>query len=95
MDEDKRYCEPRLIGDILEDILSELRYANQHSKDMDDRLEALENKDKVLRPKEAARYVGHTTHALKNWADRGKIKMVERGGIRGYLLSDLKRIKTL
>ena len=93
--DNKRYCEPRLIGDILEDILTELRYANQHSKEIDDRLAALESKDKVLRPKEAARFVGTTTHTLKNWVERGKIPMVERGGIRGYLLSDLKRIKTL
>lgn len=95
MDDNKRYREPRQIGEILEEILSELRYANEHNRELESRLNALEERDQVLTPAEAARFVGRTTHTLKSWAARGKITFVEQGGIRGYRLSDLKRIKTV
>lgn len=95
MEEDKRYCEPRPIGEILEDILRELRFANEKGHELESRIATLEERDQVLTPAEAARFVGRTTHTLKSWAARGKITFVEQGGIRGYRLSDLKRIKTV
>jgi hypothetical protein len=88
-------AEPRPIGEILEEILEELRYANRHNKDIEERLSVLEQKDEVLRPFEAARRIGVTSHTLKDWVAKGKIHQVERGGIRGYLLSELIRIKTI
>ena len=78
---------------LLKDILNELRYLNSHNRDMEERLSALEGKDRLLSPKDAAEYLGVSYHTLRARRDRGYLHLVIRGGQKGYLLSELKAIK--
>lgn len=82
----------RLIT-LLERILAELEYLNSHNRELEERVKALENQDQVLSVIEAANYVGKTRQTIHAWTEQGKIKLVERAGKRGYLLSELKTIK--
>lgn len=82
----------RLIT-LLEKILAELEYFNSHNRDLEERVKALESQDQVLSVAEAADYTGRTRQTIHVWTKQGKIRMVERAGKRGYLLSELKTIK--
>lgn len=82
----------RLIT-LLERILAELEYLNSHNRQLEERVKALESQDQVLSVIEAANYVGKTRQTIHTWTEQGRIKMVERAGKRGYLLSELKTIK--
>lgn len=81
------------IEQLLTDILAEIRYSNRKFREQDERLKALEGKDEILRPMEAAKFLGVTHRTLINYRNRGYVKEVVRGCVRGYLKSELLQIK--
>lgn len=81
------------IESLLTRILAELEYSNSRAHELEDRIAALESQDKVLSVKEAAEFTQKTSHTLRNWVAKGRLHFVEKGGQRGYLLSELKAIK--
>jgi len=49
--------------------------------------------DEVLNTEEAALFLGKTRQTIRRWAKDGRIQTVERGCKRGFLKSELTRIK--
>lgn len=88
-----RKCEPLPVGVLLEEILAELRLMNRREHELEQRLQALENKDELLSITDAAKLVGKTRQTVSRWLNMGKIRQHERGGDIGILKSDLLRIK--
>lgn len=80
---------------LLNEILAELQYSNRKLREQDERLKSLESKDEVLRPMEAAKFLGVTHRTLTNYRNKGYVKEVVRGCVRGYLKSELLNIKQL
>lgn len=78
--------EPRQVGSILEDILRELRRAN----DIAEAAEA--SRDVLYSPSEAAAYMGKSLATLRNYVARGYLHKVIRGGRQGYLKSEMDRV---
>ena len=83
------------MEEILRDILAELRKVNDRKDDIEQRLSALENQDRLLTPTEAKDYLGVSYNTLRARCRRGYIQLVEQGGRHGYLLSQLNKIKEL
>lgn len=81
------------MKEILLAILAELRYMNAHNRDLENRIKALEEKDVLYTPCEAKDYLGISYNTLRARRDRGYLHEVIRGGRRGYMLSELKRVK--
>lgn len=79
---------PRPVGSILEDILRELRRANDIAEAA--RREA--ERDALYSPSEAAAYMGRTVATLRNYVLRGHLHKVVRGGRTGYLKSEMDRV---
>lgn len=73
----------------LIDVLRELAYELKRYNDSSARAAA----DEVLNVEEAAAFTGKTRQTIRNWASLGKIHQVERGCKRGFLRSELTRIK--
>lgn len=80
--------EPRPVGSILEDILRELRRANDIAEAA--RREA--ERDTLYSPSEAAAYMGKSPATLRNYVARGYLHKVIRGGRQGYLKSEMDRV---
>lgn len=81
--------EPRTVGSILEDILAELRRAN----DIAEAAARDSSRDALYSPSEAAAYMGRSVATLRNYAARGYLHKVTRGGRQGYLKSEMDRIR--
>ena len=71
------------IGDLLEEILEEMR-------ELKDKLSVTEQ---VITPATAARMLGVTTRTISNYRTSGRLTLCEENGIRGYRLADVKRLK--
>lgn len=82
------------MEEILKQILDELRFLNSRERDMETRLKALETKDRLMSPGEAKDYLGISYKTLRSRTEKGYLHTVVRGGERGYLMSELKRIKS-
>lgn len=78
----------REIGSILEDILSELRRAN----DIAEAARREDSRDTLYTPSEAAAYMGKSLATLRNYVARGYLHKVIRGGRQGYLKSEMDRV---
>lgn len=80
--------EARRIGEVLEEILAELRRAN----DLTEERMRDSARDVLYTPSEAAEYMGKTVRTLGNYASRGFLHKVVRGGRQGYLKSEMDRV---
>lgn len=87
-----RKCETLSVGELLEEILAELRLMNKTNHELEERVKALENNDELLSLTEAASLIGKSRQTVARWLSMGKIRQHERGGDIGILKSDLLRV---
>lgn len=83
----------RSIGEILEEILVELKKSNADNERIKARLEKLESQDQLLNATQAARILGISTRTLYNWERQGRIKKVTKSGLIGYSANELNSIR--
>lgn len=95
MDDEHRRCEPILIGDLLKEILDELKTANARSLELEKRMARLEGRDEILSIGESAEYIGRTRQTVSRYLNRGLLHMVEGVGKKGIRLSELNRIREI
>lgn len=91
--------EPRLIGELLEEILKELRENNKQLIELTERVSNIEmmeegsSPEEVLSCTEAAALLGRSRQWISNMLRCGKLHKIVRGPRTGILLTELKGIK--
>lgn len=76
--------EPRLIGDIIAEIMDDLRELQQrYEKDCS---------DTILSCKEAAAYIGKTPQTISAYIAQGRLHKVSNGVSVGIAKSELQRL---
>lgn len=97
MNHDHQY----IIGELLEEILTELKEVNsklttaEEVKDMKRRLDEIEKKDVVLSVAEAALFTGKSGPTIRTYIRKGKLTRVIRGCKEGVLKSELESFKKI
>ena len=80
------------MDEMLNTILAILTEIRDQNAELKKRVSQLES-DTLLSPRDAAAFLGCSTHTLRNRCRRGLLQQKFIGGRKGYLLSDLTKIQ--